>query len=86
VLTGFSASMLVSRVFHDKNPASVVEDFYLNFDVAGSKVKMALYAIALAAAFAVPQFVSLAKASPPSDASTYIVVAIAGLALGILAR
>jgi hypothetical protein len=32
VLTGFSASMLVSRVFHDKDAEGAVEDFYLNFD------------------------------------------------------
>jgi hypothetical protein len=86
LLTGFSASTLVSRVFHDDTDAeNTVEDFYLNFDVKGSIVKIGLYAIAIAAAFAVPQFLTLAKASPPSDTSTYIVVAIAALALGVLA-
>jgi hypothetical protein len=77
--------MLVSRVFQDKDAESTVEDFYLNFDVKGSIVKIALYAIAIAAAFAIPQLLTLTKASPPTDTSTYIVVVVAALALGILA-
>jgi hypothetical protein len=85
VLTGFSTSVLVSRVFHDKDAESTVEDFYLNFDVTGSVIKIALYAIAIAAAFAIPQLLTLTKASPPTDTSTYIVVVVAALALGILA-
>lgn len=85
VITGFAASMLVSRIFHDNDAESTVEDFRLNFDVKGSLVKMSMYSIAIATAFAIPQFLTLAKATPPSDISTYIVVAIAGIALGILA-
>jgi|GEM_PF-4236407 len=85
VMTGFAASVLVSRIFHDKDAESTVEDFYLSFDVKGSIVKVSCYVIAIAAAFAVPQFIALAKAAPPSDTSSYIVVAIAGLALGVLA-
>jgi len=86
LLTNFSANMLVSRIFHDGTDAeSSVEDFYLNFDVAGSVVKMTLYAMAIAVAFAVPQFLALARASPPAETSTYVVVAIAALALGVLA-
>jgi hypothetical protein len=78
--------MLVSRVFHDGTDAeNTVEDFYLNFDVAGSVVKMTLYAIAIAAAFAVPQILTLARLSTPGDTSTYVVVAIAALTLGVLA-
>jgi hypothetical protein len=84
-LTGFSTNVLVSRVFQDKDAESTVEDFYLNFDVKGSIVKIALYAIAIAAAFAIPQLLTLTKASPPTDTSTYIVVVVAALVLGILA-
>jgi hypothetical protein len=84
VLTGFGANMLVSRVFH-KEDESIVEDFDLNLDVEGSKLKMALYTIAIAAAFAIPQFLTLAKASPSPGASSYVVVLIAAAALGVLA-
>jgi hypothetical protein len=77
--------MLVSRIFHDKDSENVVEDFYLNYDIKGSKVKIAFYAIAIAAAFAIPQLLTLSKASPPTDTSTYIVVIAAALVLGFLA-
>jgi hypothetical protein len=85
LLTGSSANMLVSRIFHDKDSENVVEDFYLNYDIKGSKVKIAFYAIAIAAAFAIPQLLTLSKASPPTDTSTYIVVIAAALVLGFLA-
>jgi hypothetical protein len=85
VLTGFSASVLVSRVFHDKNSENAVEDFYLNYDIKGSKVKIALYATAIAAAFAIPQLLTLSGTSSPTATSTYIVVIGAALALGVLA-
>jgi hypothetical protein len=82
VMTGFAANILVSRIFHDKDAKSTVEDFYLNFDVKGSFVKMSWYVIAIAAAFAIPQFLTLAKGSP---LSSYIFVALGGIALGALA-
>lgn len=85
LLTGSSTNMLVSRIFHDKSAGESVEDFYLNSDIKGSKGKIAVYAIAIAAAFAVPQLLALSKASPPTDISTYIVVIVAALALGFLA-
>jgi hypothetical protein len=77
--------MLVSRVFHDKGSENSVEDFYLNYDIRGSVAKITLYALAIAAAFAIPQLLTLSKASPPTETSTYIVVIVAALALGFLA-
>jgi hypothetical protein len=85
LLTGSSTNMLVSRIFHDKSAGESVEDFYLNNDITGSKGKIVVYAIAIAAAFAVPQLFALSKASPATDISTYIVVIVAALALGFLA-
>jgi hypothetical protein len=63
ILTGFNASMLVARVFHDKDARTSVEDFYLNYEVKRSAVKICGYALAIGAAFAAPQLITLANAS-----------------------
>jgi len=43
-LSGSSEPMLISRVFHENDSENPVEDFYLNFEVKGSAVKIVLYA------------------------------------------
>ena len=90
LLTGFRANMPVSRTFHDKDAANTIEDFHLDFNIKDSFVKLLLYAFSIAAVFAVPQLLVLAKASKPSGAPTdswtgvsiYIIVIVMSLMLG----
>jgi hypothetical protein len=83
ILTGFNASMLVARVFDDKDARSSVEDFYLNYKVKRSVVKICTYALTIGLAFAAPQWITLANASPPASRWAYAFVLLFALGFGI---
>ena len=84
-LSGASGNILVSRTFVDGESTTSVEDIYLNYYVASSKRKLAVYIIVIAAVLAFPQLINLGKSASATEPWQYIIVAVAAVALGALA-
>ncbi len=84
-LSGASGNILVSRTFQDGTSTTSVEDIYLDYRVASSKRKLAIYIIVIAAVLAFPQLINLGQLASATEPWQYIIVAVAALALGALA-